>query len=70
MDFLNSESFIVGLAAFSGVCAWLATIMPAPSDSSSALYKLLYEVITWCGANIGKAKNASKTASKTVTEVK
>ena len=59
-DFLNSQtgSWALFLSAASAVCAWAATLMPAPSETSGVVYRTLYKVINWIGANIGKARNA------------
>ena len=59
-DFLNSQtgSWALFLSAASAVCAWAATLMPAPSETSGVIYRSLYKVINWIGANIGKARNA------------
>ena len=59
-DFLNSQtgSWALFLSATSAVCAWAATLMPAPSETSGVIYRSLYKVINWIGANIGKARNA------------
>ena len=52
------------LSAVSAVCAWAATLMPAPSETSGVIYRSLYKVINWIGANIGKATNADDAAKK------
>lgn len=59
-DFLNSQTgaWALFLSAASAVCAWAATLMPAPSETSGVVYRTLYKVINWIGANIGKARNA------------
>lgn len=65
-DFLNSQtgSWALFLSAASAVCAWAATLMPAPSETSGVIYRTLYTVINWIGANIGKARNADDAAIK------
>ena len=55
MDFatlMDSQSGIValGMAAVSGVCAFICAFMPAPTEQSGML--------NWIGCNKGKAKNA------------
>lgn len=52
------------LSAVSAVCAWAATLMPAPSDNSGIVYRTLYKAINWAGANLGKAKNADDAAKR------
>lgn len=46
------------------MCAWAATLMPAPSDASGVVYRTFYKVINWIGANIGKATNADDAAKR------
>ena len=61
-DFLNSQTG--AWSAASAVCAWAATLMPAPSDASGVVYRTFYKVINWIGANIGKATNADDAAKR------
>ena len=49
------------LLAAIGVCAAVATLVPAPKENSNKLYKFVYTVLSWCAMNIGKAKNGSVT---------
>ena len=65
-DFLNSQTgaWALFLSAASAVCAWAATLMPAPSDASGVVYRTFYKVINWIGANIGKATNADDAATR------
>lgn len=63
MDFsalMDSQSGAValGMAALSGVCAFVCAFLPAPTESSGVFYKLVYEVLNWIGCNRGRAKNA------------
>ena len=63
MDFatlMDSQSGIValGMAAVSGVCAFICAFMPAPTAQSGMLYRIVYELLNWIGCNKGKAKNA------------
>lgn len=63
MDFsalLDTQSGVtaLGLAALSGVCAFVCAFLPAPTESSGVVYKLVYEVLNWIGCNKGRAKNA------------
>ena len=52
------------LSAVSAVCAWAATLMPAPSDNSGVIYRTFYKNVNWAGANLGKATNADDAAKK------
>lgn len=65
-DFLNSQTGALALflSAASAVCAWIATLMPAPSDTSGIVYRALYKAINWFGANVGKARNADDAAKR------
>ena len=60
MDFsalLDTQSgvFAQGLAALSGVCAFICVFLPAPTERSGALYRLVYGLLNWIGCNKGKA---------------
>ena len=60
MDFatlMDSQSGIValGMAAVSGVCAFICAFMPAPTEQSGMLYRIVYELLNWIGCNKGKA---------------
>ncbi|MFQ8738438.1 MAG: hypothetical protein ACLSAH_22520 [Bilophila wadsworthia] len=46
------------MAAVSGVCAFICAFMPAPTEQSGMLYRIVYELLNWIGCNKGKAKNA------------
>ncbi len=41
-----------------GVFSALATIIPAPKDDASKVYRGVYSVISWIACNFGKARNA------------
>ena len=63
MDFAmltDSQSGVValGMAAVSGVCAFICAFMPAPTEQSGLLYRIFYVLIIWIGFNKGKARNA------------
>ena len=63
MDFatlMDSQSGVValGMAAVSGVCALCPWFMPAPTERSGMVYRIVYELLNWIGCNRGKAKNA------------
>ena len=50
MDFatlMDSQSGIValGMAAVSGVCAFICAFMPAPTEQSGMLYRIVYELL-------------------------
>lgn len=40
------------------ICAALATVLPVPAQSSTAVYRGVYAVIQWIAFNLGKARNA------------
>ena len=68
MDFsalLDTQSgvFAQGLASLSGVCAFICVFLPAPTERSGVLYRLVYGLLNWIGCNKGKAKNADDTAN-------
>ena len=46
-------------AALCGVCAAIATVLPAPAVPASGFYPIVYHVVNILGANVGHAKNAS-----------
>lgn len=50
--------FICGLAAL------ICTVLPAPTETSSAIYRGLYKVLNLLGANAGKAANADDVAQQ------
>ena len=52
----NWAGFIV--AACIAVCALAQTLMAPPTESSSAIYKIIYAVTAKFGGNFGKARNA------------
>ena len=49
------------LLAAIGVCAAVATLVPAPKENSNTFYKAVYKLLSWCAMNIGNAKNGSTT---------
>ena len=49
-----------------GVCAAIATLLPAPAEDSNIVYKGLYKVLNFIAMNIGKAKNADDAQTKKV----
>ncbi len=63
MDFsvlMDSQSGVValGMAAVSGVCAFICAFLPAPTETSGVAYRLFYGLLNWLGCNKGRAKNA------------
>ena len=48
----------LGMAPVTGVCAFIGAIMPAPTEQSGMLYRIVYELLNWIGCNRGKARNA------------
>lgn len=41
-----------------GVCAAVSALLPAPSDSSGTIYRVIYRVLNLLAANVGRARNA------------
>ena len=44
--------------AIIGCFAALATLLPAPAEDGSKIYRAFYKAVNWLGANFGHAKNA------------
>ena len=47
-----------------GVCAAVAALLPAPSESSGVIYRTVYKVLNLLAVNVGKATNADDAAAK------
>ena len=47
-----------------GVCAAVAALLPAPTEDSNVVYRVLYKVLNVLAANVGKAKNADDVAAQ------
>ena len=47
-----------------GLTALICTVLPAPKEDASAVYKALYKVLNLLGANAGKAANADDVARR------
>ena len=43
-----------------GVFSAFATVIPAPKEDSSKVYKALYSVLSWVACNFGQARNAGR----------
>lgn len=54
----DPQTVATGVAAVSGVAAWVCTLLPAPKEGSSIFYRIVYSLLNWVGANKGKASNA------------
>lgn len=50
--------------AIVGVCAAVAAMLPAPKENSGKVYRAVYRVLNWLGANVRHAKNASAESGK------
>ena len=50
--------------AVMGVCAAVAALLPAPSEGSGTLYRVLYRVLNMLAVNVGRAKNADDAAQE------
>lgn len=58
------------LLAILYICAWIATLLSAPNQASSKLYKIVYVIINKLGANVGKAINSDDDAIQKKKEKK
>lgn len=47
-----------------GMCAAAAAMLPAPKENSGKVYRTVYRVLNWLGANVRHAKNASAESGK------
>lgn len=56
---LIPAQYAVYVAAVGGICAFVASRLPAPSATSAAWYPAVYAVVNFVGCNFGHAKNAS-----------
>lgn len=45
-----------------GVCAAVCALLPAPTESSGYVYRVVYKILNWIAMNIGKAENADDAA--------
>lgn len=41
-----------------GVCAAVAALLPAPSEGSGGVYRVVYRVLNVLAVNVGRARNA------------
>lgn len=67
MEELISELFgsYAGLVlAIMGVCAAVSALLPAPSEQSGAVYRVLYKLLNLLAVNVGRAKNADDAAQE------
>ena len=47
-----------------GLCAAVCALLPAPTEDSNAVYRVVYKILNWIGCNVKKAANADDTAQK------
>lgn len=47
-----------------GLCAAICTQLPAPTENSNVVYRVVYKILNWIGCNVKKAANADDTAQK------
>ena len=47
-----------------GVCAAVCALLPAPTENSNVVYRVVYKILNWIGCNVKKAANADDTAQK------
>lgn len=53
-----------GFLALCGLAAWAATLMPAPGASSGKGYAVVYVIVNFLAANLGRARNADDAVKK------
>lgn len=53
-----------GALAVCGLAAWAATLMPAPGNASGKGYVIVYAVVNFLAANLGRARNADDAVRK------
>lgn len=56
----SSDKYVSLLFAVIGVFSSIATVIPAPKEDSSKVYKALYSVLSWVACNFGQARNAGR----------
>ena len=56
----SSDAYVSLFFAVIGVFSALATVIPAPKEDSSKVYKALYGVLSWVACNFGQARNAGR----------
>ena len=47
-----------------GVCAAVAALLPAPSEQSGTVYRVLYRLLNLLAVNVGRARNADDAAQE------
>ena len=64
-EFINDVfgSYAGLVLSLMGVCAAVSALLPAPSESSGAWYRVIYRVLNFFAVNFGKAKNPDDAAS-------
>ncbi|WP_299395056.1 hypothetical protein [uncultured Desulfovibrio sp.] len=53
-----------GALAACGLAAWVATLLPAPGSASGKGYVIVYAVVNFLAANLGRAQNADDAVKK------
>lgn len=58
-DVINTYAgaYAVLILSIVGVFSAVATLLPAPKEEGSKVYKVVYAVFSWIACNFGKAKN-------------
>lgn len=51
------DSWLVYVTAVVAMCAAICTVLPAPKEDGSKVYKVFYQAMQWIALNIGKARN-------------
>lgn len=64
VQFLGDYWGPVCVVLLCGLCAIISAFMPAPTETSTALYRYIYNTINVIGLNVFKAKNADEVVVK------
>ncbi len=59
-----TENWELFLSVIISICAFVAVFLSAPTDTSSSIYKMIYNIINYLAFNIGKAENADDADKK------
>lgn len=65
-EFINDVfgSWAGVVCAVVALCAACAVMLPAPTEKSGVIYRVVYKALNWLAMNWGKAANADDTAQK------
>ena len=65
LESILPEHLLIWVTTIVAICAAIATVLPAPKESSNVVYRAVYRVIQWVALNLGKAKNSEDPKSNT-----